>query len=431
MTRIGRRLLAGVRGTPWLEPFSAGVGGSDAPRQRDDRSIRVSGVPELTAEEIGSSDPRSFAYGVLTRRHPDLIVEIRRQLPYPPEVQKNLDLLAETLHGDVPELATDAHDRGNWEKWSGPHVGRPWIDAPFLWAESYFYRLLLEATGYFGASPWAGVDPFKPQKDAELSTPEATRDLSSLESILRAPEEAGLRSALIASLWGNRADLGFRLSSPTAADSDRVDDLVADDSADVWNHLVKRAPGKVDVIADNAGRELLADLVLIDRLLSTERASAITLHLKPHPYYVSDATTHDLITVLRHMAGSTWAAAEVAARIMTSITNGRLEIQAHDFWCSPLTFHLMPHDLRDRLTGSDLMIVKGDLNYRRLVGDRQWAPSLRFAALTDYFPAPVLALRTLKSDLAVGISAERLSRLETDAPGWRTDGTHAVIQAKL
>jgi uncharacterized protein with ATP-grasp and redox domains len=392
----------------------------------------VTGSPELTADEIRSSDPRSFAYGVLTRRHPDLIEEVRRRLPYPPGVQKNLDLLAETLHGDVPELVTDARDREAWEGWSRPYVGRPWIDAPFLWAESYFYRLLLEATGYFGDAPWAGVDPFKPQKDAELSGPDGTRDLRSLESILRAPEEAGLHSALIASLWGNRADLGFRISSPTAADSDQVDDLVADQSAEVWTFLAGRPPGNIDVIADNAGRELLADLVLIDRLLGAERASAITLHLKPHPYYVSDATAHDLLSVLHHMAGgSTTSAAEIAARIKTSISNGRLEVQTHPFWCSPLTFHLMPRDLRERLIGSDLVIVKGDLNYRRLVGDRHWAPTIEFAALTDYLRVPVVALRTLKSDLAIGISAERLSRLDAHMPGWRTDGTHAMIQARL
>jgi uncharacterized protein with ATP-grasp and redox domains len=392
----------------------------------------VIGSPELAAEKIRSSDPQSFAHGVLTRRHPDLIEEIRHRLPYPPEVQRNFDLLAETLHGDVPELITAARDRGDWEGWSRPYVGRPWIDAPFLWAESYFYRLLLEATGYFGASPWAGVDPFKPQKDAELSSPEGARDLNSLEPVLRAPEEAGLHSALLASLWGNRADLGFRLSSPTAADSEQVDDLVADDSAAVWRFLARRAPGRLDVIADNAGRELLADLVLIDRLLSTERASAITLHLKPRPYYVSDATTHDLLAVLHHMAArSTPAAAQVAARIKTSISNGRFEVQTHAFWCSPLTFHVMPRDLQDCFTGSDLVIVKGDLNYRRLVGDRLWAPTRNFAALTDYFHAPVLALRALKSDLAIGISAERLSHLESSTPGWRTDGTHAVIQARL
>jgi len=392
----------------------------------------VIGSPELAAEEIRSSDPRSFAHGVLTRRHPDLIEEIRRRLSYPPEVQKNLDLLAATLHGDVPELVTDAHDRGDWDGWSRPYIGRPWIDAPFLWAESYFYRLLLEATGYFGASPWAGVDPFKPQKDAELSSPEGARDLSSLEPVLHAPEEAGLHSALIASLWGNRADLGFRLSSPTAADSAQVDDLVADDSPAVWKHLAGRAPGKVDVIADNAGRELLADLVLIDRLLSTERASAITLHLKPHPYYVSDATTHDLLAVLHHMAARpTTAAAEVAARIKTSISNGRLEVQTHAFWCSPLTFRHMPSELSEGITGSDLVIVKGDLNYRRLVGDRLWPPTRGFAGLTDYFRAPVVALRTLKSNLAIGISADRVSRLEAHTPQWRTDGTHAVIQARF
>jgi hypothetical protein len=48
------------------------------------------------------------------------------------------------------------------------------------------------------------------------------------------------------------------------------------------------------------------------------------------------------------------------------------------------------------------------------VGDRLWAPTRSFAALTHYFRVPVLALLALKSDLAIGTSPERLSRLETN-----------------
>ncbi|MBC7268408.1 MAG: DUF89 family protein, partial [Streptomyces sp.] len=75
--------------------------------------------------------------------------------------------------------------------------------------------------------------------------------------------------------------------------------------------------------------------------------------------------------------------------------------------------------------------VKGDLNYRRLVGDRYWPPTSSFSDLVEHFPAPLVALRTLKSDLAVGIPDDRLALLEAHEPGWRTDGTHAVLQARL
>ena len=49
--------------------------------------------------------------------------------------------------------------------------------------------------------------------------------------------------------------------------------------------------------------------------------------------------------------------------------------------------------------------MKGDLNYRRLVGDRLWPPTTPFADVTAYFPGPVAALRTLKSDVIVGLDA--------------------------
>ncbi|MBC7275851.1 damage-control phosphatase ARMT1 family protein [Nocardioides sp.] len=385
----------------------------------------------MTAEEIDSTEPDSFGNGVLTRRHPELIAKVRLSVPYPPAVQRSLDQLAETIRDVVPPFTEPSADRTAWEAWVAPYVGRPWLEVPFLWAESYFYRLLLQATGYFGDGPWAGVDPFKSQKDAELVSGELDRDLDQIAGIVTAPEEEGLHSALLASLWGNRSDLGFRLSKPQSADAAQVDDLIVDDANQVWSHLSEHDAGRVDLIADNAGRELVSDLVLIDRLLSTRRAARVVLHLKPQPYFVSDATVHDLLTILGHLSSHTGAVAAMTARLAAAIADGRIAIQAHAFWCSPLTFHDIPDDLAGGFKESGLVIVKGDLNYRRLVGDRCWPPASSFSDLVEHFPAPLVALRTLKSDLAVGIPDDRLALLEAHEPGWRTDGTHAVLQARL
>jgi hypothetical protein len=386
--------------------------------------------PLPAAEAIVSNVPGSFAWGVLTHRHPDLIETVRRLVPYPPAVQAALDQLLVTIDDSIPPLPANARDHEAWQEWAAPHLGRSWLDAPFLWAESYFYRLLLEATGYFGSGPWAGIDPFAPQKSAELDTPDLARDLGELDRLVAAPDQAGLSAALSAALWGNRADLGFRMSDPSAQDKEQVDELVADDSTELWRLLEAGTPGHVHLIADNAGRELVADLVLIDRLLATGRAASVTLHLKPHPYYVSDATTADLLQVLRrlHAAGDT--AAGIATRLTAPIGDGRLQVRAHAFWCSPLTFHELPTDLATELAEATAVIIKGDLNYRRLVGDAHWAPTTSFQDLTSYFPAPLAALRTLKSDVAVGVDPDRLTHLESTAPGWRTDGTHAVIHVR-
>jgi uncharacterized protein with ATP-grasp and redox domains len=382
------------------------------------------------AAAIVSNVPGSFPWGVLTRRHPDLIATVRRLVPYPPAIQESLDQLLVTIDSSIPPLPPDAHDQTAWQEWAAPYLGRAWLDVPFLWAESYFYRLLLEATGYFGSGPWAGIDPFAPQKTAELDTPDLARDLGDLDRLVTASDHVGLSAALAASLWGNRADLGFRMSDPSAQDKNQVDELVADDSADLWRLLDAGEQGQVHLIADNAGRELVADLVLIDRLLATGRAATVTLHLKPHPYYVSDATTADLLQVLRRLEAAGDTAREIAVRLAVAIGDGRLQVRAHAFWCSPLTFHELPTDLATELAEAAVVIIKGDLNYRRLVGDAHWAPTTSFQDLTCYFPGPLAALRTLKSDVAVGVDPDRLAHLEANAPGWRTDGTHAVIHVR-
>src|SRR5438874_1023743 len=102
----------------------------------------------------------------------------------------------------------------------------PVSDGPFLWAESYFYRKLLEAVGYFQPGPWHGIDPFGPFKRAELDDPSVDADLAALDE-LASLEPAGQAAALVqASLWGNRADLGFRISA-AGVQAGRVAELVA------------------------------------------------------------------------------------------------------------------------------------------------------------------------------------------------------------
>ncbi len=109
---------------------------------------------------------------------------------------------------------------------------------------------------------------------------------------------------------------------------------------------------------------------------------------------------------------------------------GRLKLRAHPFSCAPLPYRDMPDDLRDDLASATLTITKGDLNYRRLVGDQVWPPTTPFGDVTAYFPGPVAALRTLKSDALVGVGERTLAALDAAGEPWRTTGTHAMIQVR-
>jgi len=203
----------------------------------------------------------------------------------------------------------------------------PWLDAPFLWSESYFYRRLLDAIGFFEPGPWRWVDPFEDLKAAELADPGLEPDLAALDDLQRLPAGEQGAAKLLASLWGNRADLGFRIGRSPQAREQESSRLVADDSADLRAALGPDA--SVIIVADNAGRELLADLVLIDHLLQQGHARAIMLHVKPWPYYVSDATTTDVLACLRRLARTSGSAAEIAHRVHAAMADGRLGLYTH------------------------------------------------------------------------------------------------------
>ncbi|MCX4586093.1 damage-control phosphatase ARMT1 family protein [Streptomyces sp. NBC_01481] len=385
-------------------------------------------APVVVSNIVGS-----FAWGVLHERHPALIERVRKATVYPVQAQYALDaLLREIAEGGVIEALDDAEpDAAPWRQWDEGHIGRRWADVPFLWAESYFYRKLLAALGYFAPGPWQGIDPFAPFKRAELMGTTVDSELAALDKTPRLPRAQQDTALLHASLWGNRADLGFQLSTGNSGLGERVTGLVVDDTATLWELLENGRPGKVCLVADNAGPELLPDLVLADHLLATDRASSVSLHIKPYPYYVSDATTSDVLDCLARMSAASGRASQIGERLRQAVTDGRLVLRAHPFACAPLPYTDMPVELREDFASATLTVMKGDLNYRRLVGDRHWPATTPFSEVTAYFPGPVAALRTLKSDVITGLAPNTLTELEATGGAWRTSGTHALVQVAV
>ncbi len=375
--------------------------------------------------EIRCDLPGSYPYSVLTRRHPVIIGQVRAGQPYGPRQLSTLDELAAEITGEVRPFPPGAPGQAHWDILGAPWFGRPWLELPFLWAEGYFYAKLLHAVGYDSDGPWRGIDPFAPMKAAELDSPGYADDLAALA------KESDLRELLIGAVWGNRADLGFLIdAAPGTADAP-ASHLLVDQSAALAQELTSGRVRRLGVLADNAGRELLADLVLIDHLLTAGTVESVVLHLKPHPYFISDATLTDLLATLSALANGPEAARELAARLDTALRAGRLTPATHWFSGLPYRYQRMPADLRAELAGCDLVLSKGDLNYRRLVSDRHWPPTTEFAALVDYFPTRLAALRAVKSDVAVGLDPADVRQLDAADPGWRTAGRYAVVQTRL
>ncbi|WP_268815805.1 damage-control phosphatase ARMT1 family protein [Mycolicibacterium aubagnense] len=398
-------------------------------RQRGERRtiLDTTGAPTITTEI-----PGSFEWGVFHERHPKLISQVLDTTPYTSAEQVTLQqLLVESTTGVLEPLPEKAHDREDWLAWGEHLYGRPWGELPFLWSESYFYRRLLEAVGYFGAGAWRGVDPFAPVKNAELTGPAVDEELSALADLTERPGDQQHDALLVAALWGNRADLSFQLQKNAAAAEARSEGLLVDDSALLWSALSSQDNPIVCVVADNAGRELLADLALADSLLTQRLAAEIVLYVKPHPYYVSDATMADVLTVIQRLRTEPRPQiGRIGDRLWHAVRSGRLKVRTHRFFCAPLAFHDMPDELAAEFATATMTLMKGDLNYRRLVGDRYWPATTSFNETVGYFPSPVAALRTLKSEVVVGLTSEQFAELDATGQRWRTNGRYALIQVR-
>jgi len=121
-----------------------------------------------------------------------------------------------------------------------------------------------------------------------------------------------------------------------------------------------------------------------------------------------------------------------AKRWLAYISEGKWQIVVDAFWTYPHSFHRMKEVdsvLYQELSKSDLIIFKGDLNYRKLVGDLAWPSQTDFSrALLGFHPAPIVALRTVKADVATGLSEGQEQKLAEEDPKWMVNGEWALVQ---
>ncbi|MFC4334251.1 ARMT1-like domain-containing protein [Salininema proteolyticum] len=383
---------------------------------------------------IGIADPADYGWGVFHNRHPRLIERLTADFPYSARIRAALAALqTETVEGTVSPLPTVGDHAWGWAQGLDEKVGLPWSRLSFLWAEALFYRRLLIAVEYFDAdSPWHGVDPFAPVKNAELAPDAIAPFLDRAATALTLPDDERRHAVLETSLWGNLADLAVRIDTPGIGATDRDHRLLSDDGPRIWTLLENTAPGTVVIIADNAGREITADLLLADELLRSGLAADVAVDVKPQPFFVSDATAADLSAALAHLRGHRDEAVSAAGdRLAAAAGEGRFTVETHWFYTAPRTYRDLPDSLRKRYERAVLVIAKGDLNYRRLTSDLHWNFSTPFEDIASYFPTNLAALRVMKSELAAGIDAALAEELEKSGRGWRTEGVSAVIQTAL
>lgn len=189
----------------------------------------------------------------------------------------------------------------------------------------------------------------------------------------------------------------------------------------------------MDIVLDNAGFELFTDFCLAEFLISTGFTKKIIFHPKSFPWFVSDVTQTDLDWTLDQLVA---AKDEPLVRLgklwKGRFTDNSFSVFHHNFWTLPYDYTEMQAqapDLYAELGKSNLILFKGDLNYRKLTRDRKWNPTTTFeSALGNFRPSSLCALRTLKCDLVVGLKPGQAEETQRKSEKWMLTGDFGVIQ---
>lgn len=302
-------------------------------------------------------------------------------------------------------------------------------------------------------------------------------------------------------LWGNATDLSL-LTNLSYEDIQKLqgskarkaaeDNIIVNDFNAAFEILREaqqagKKERRVDIVLDNAGFELFVDIILAGYLLQSGLATVVILHPKNIPWFVSDVIPKDfsdLLTVLVNAKDfyetpteedkandktplplSAQEAEDLQALFQnwsSLYAEGKIMLRPNAFWTEGGSYWRLPKtapSLYEDLKESELVIFKGDLNYRKLTGDvriisdivsflenanpsRQamWDPTTPFTqAIGPLGPGSgmrTLALRTCKADVVVGLPAGKDEELKATENGggdsgarkWAWSGKYAVVE---
>ncbi|KAJ3781064.1 DUF89 domain-containing protein [Lentinula aff. detonsa] len=356
-----------------------------------------------------------------------------------------------------------------------------WFKAPWLYAECYLYRLL---RSYFvQTTHWKDYDPFHAQKLDVFAKSGASiygiaKIMHELESEKGALEsdpsklKVFFQEMIQMCLWGNATDLSL-LTHMSLVDIEKLQSvgkemqaarkefIMRDDQDKVVFQYVcddhpldqrsssippftspKLIPWFVSDVTPPDFNETIACLLRPTSLFTTSSSSSSLLpspeqqqHLRKLAerlrQYVSEGVFAMSVPGGTGLGGGLTTTAPTTATATTSnmvmTTTAATTHSLAEFWTAPVPYwdiETYDRELWEFLRGSDLVVFKGDLNYRKLTGDIKWPSWTSFeealGPLAGSFP--LLSLRTNKADVAVGLDKEVLAQIEEKDANWRVNG---------
>ncbi len=311
---------------------------------------------------------------------------------------RQLLAIGRAIEADAP-MVMDLHDwpLSGWETLPARVNGKRPSQAAFFDFEYWLYFRILIAVRY----PVTRADPFRSTKHRDLE-----RHIEWAEQAIQKTQT--LSEALNLSLDANAYDLS-QTNKPSA-------------NHEIGRELLQIEPAgiqRINIIADNFGGEFVADLVLAT--IASEAGIEVNVHVKHLPMFVSDTTTDDVVILFdRLRPGSAFA-----RRLQSEVDRGGVTITSNSFWAAPLFMDRVP--LEELESGEGVVnILKGDLNFRRAIGDVVVPVQTAFEDLPVLPAVPMLALRSIKSYCAAGMKVWPAGMSTEDFP---KDGSIVTAQS--
>lgn len=246
-------------------------------------------------------------------------------------------------------------------------------------------------------------------------------------------------------LWGNRNDLSVSAGNLTSTLSDILEDskqleknILVNDSNEIFEYVSSLKDrgdvGELTIVMDNCGLELVADLCLAIFCISHNLFNRVVFHVKKFPWFVSDVTSSDFHWTINQMKSeeSNSALRDIAVKSQVYLDSNQFALAEENYWTTPLPFCKMneaDESLYKQLSQSKLIIFKGDLNYRKLGADLSWDPTTSFKTfLQNFHPSPLVALRTVKSEIICNLSSGKAEELKKLNEEWMELGEYGVVQ---
>lgn len=374
--------------------------------------------PEIKGEAQGS-----WAHFTLTERVPSILDKIMAVN----QLDQSCRQAIEELKNEIPyhqlyfpeELSSNPEVDKLWQQEITRTGPKNWLQVSFYWAESYLYFRLQKIIDHHQP----GLDPFAAIKNEDVQS-----NLSFMKKLCDFSAHTDDLSLLcLFTLWGNRSDLSQLHwdKEKTSEIREVKEKMEAKLLVDHTDYLIAQLQSinHLDMILDNAGLELFTDLLLVDYLIRKEMVQQVTLHFKPYPTFVSDALPHDYT----YLIGSLEKAeeSEFVIRMQQYLDSGQIRFKSTQFWNQPRYLFEAEENIFE---GSDLIIAKGDANYRRLLGDYHFPPDYPVIKLGGYLDIPFFAIRTPKSELIAGVESAMVEKVNEKDPEWMINGEWGMIQ---